>query len=883
MEGFDQTLDPPSQATQENALTRVQWEQPPQQQQSRAGYNGLAPGAAGLAGGDQNAQNTPQGRDKYFNPSTGNQRGRGEGTYTRPDGYPGLVTNPGDQRPVPVDQRGPQTPAPQTEQPPKWQPKQQYDWNSKQPYGQTEQQQAQRPGNTSGGQQRAPEGGGSLANRIMNFKAPSTGFLMSGVISGAGGMLAEPLSKGVSLGADKLAAGANESSLLVRGGKFYQENFDKIKIHSSQIVKAENTVNTTFLKLQEISKLDDGVLDKLTRGTALSSDEVAHLERLKTGLKIPPGTEGFDANTTVMQRIIERQKLLSPDKLKVLDAAQTQGLITSAESRQVAVLTSDELALLGERQLSLARSAALKGTAPKTVKWLTTEGALANAKGAFTSGLTAFGLLELDRTIRANADGRGYKSWEAQSFLVPIGATVGGNMKSKLMLGGGALLIGHAVDTVLPEKPDWMPKEMGRTTGWDAVFTGAAMMWPTKDVRAKVIAVSAGYIIGNLAEHFAEGENLGDKENRTIDAMGRDKRERSYDSLRSMVSTFKDTGKKEENLLVDTQNKIESAYRTLFTQSKGEETYPTKLGYTRTAAATSRALGELRFERGTRLQGDGTTPTFVLQGLNLDMGGEALNYLRTSQEYVSNAKFFTGKMVGKEVTIKVGGQPEQTTIRESELAGLDKMSEETQRSIDAILGRHDIPKAAEQLKRFLDVGTITNARGESATLGKDRAFHKTFVEGFNETLGRNMSLMVNPATGMLDKNYNPRATEMVAKVLRDQALARIVQAQYKIDPKNGGGRDAGGATEYLYGSAQGRGEKLPGMQTAKGYDGAEQMLQLADALAPNHPDTPQIRALFDSLVRPGGPLEEARKRQMGTSNNPLNVDDGLNRYAPTKK
>lgn len=884
MEGFDQTLDPPSQQAsgQENALTRVQWENPPQQQ-SRASL-GVAPGAAALANGGEQA---PQGRDRYYTPT--NQGGRAH-PFERPDGYPGMNGNPNDQRPIPVDQRpttgGGQQQTPTdgtgTQQPPKWKPKQEYDWNSKQPYGQTDQ--AQKPGTNSGtpgGSRGAPEGGGSLANRIMNFKAPSTGFLMSSVMAGTGALATEPLSKAMSLGADKLAAGA-PGSAATRFGQFYGENFDKIKIHSTQIVKETGSITASFKELEALHKLDEGLLDKMSKGTVLTTQESAHLDKLKTALKIPPAAEGFDANANVMQRLIERQQILKPEALKVLDSKGTESLIANANARQVAVLTPEELVVLEQRQLALARVAGLN-TAVKnagTAKWFSTEGAIANFKGALGNGLTAFGLLEADRTWRANADGRGYKSWEAQSFLVPIAVTAGGNWKSKLLMGGGAVLTGHLVDGVLPETPGWMPKEMGRTTGWDAIFTGAAMMWPTKDVRAKAIAVGAGYVLGNVFEHFAEGENLGDKENRTIDAMGRDKRERSHDSMIKMVSTFKDTGKKEENLLVDTQNKIETAYKALYQQSRGEETYPTKLGYTRTAAATSRALGELRLERGTRLQGDGNSPTFVLEGLNLDLGGQALDYLRTSQNYTSNAKFFTGKMVGQEVTIKVGGQPEKTKIKESELGDLDKMSNETQRSIDAILGRHDIPKAAEQLKKFLDVGTVTNTRGETATLGKDRAFHKTFVEGINESLGKNMTLMINPQTGRLDKDYNPRATEMVAKLLRDQALSRIVQAQYKIDPKNGGGRDAGGAAAYLYGTPQGRNEVLPGMQTAKGYDGAEQMLQLADALAPNHPDTPQIKAILDSMAQP---LEEARRRQLGTSNNPLNVEDGLNRYGPTKK
>lgn len=701
---------------------------------------------------------------------------------------------------------------------------------------------------------------------------------MSSVMAGTGALAAEPLSKAVSLGADKLAAGA-EGSTASRIGQFYQQNFDKVKIHSSQIVKETSSITASFKDLESLHKLDESLLGKLTNGTAMTADEAAHLERLKTGLKIPPAAEGFD---DVMQRLVERQQILKPEALKVLDSKGTESLIANANARQVAVLTPEELVVLEQRQLALARVAGLNSAVKNagTAKWFSTEGAIANFKGALGNGLTAFGLLEADRTWRANADGRGYKSWEAQSLLVPIGVTVGGNWKSKLLLGGAAVLAGHGVDSVLPETPSWMPKQLGRTTGWDALFTGAGMMWPGKDIKSRAIAVGVGWALGNIAEYAFEGENLGDKENRTIDAMGRDKRDRSIDSMRNMVSTFKDTGKKEENLLVDTQTKIETAYRGLFSQSRSEDTYPTKLGYTRTAAATSRALGELRLERGTRLSGDGKDPTFVLEGLNLDLGGQALDYLRTSQEYVTNSKFFTSKMVGKEVTIKVGGQPEKTTIRESELGDLDRMSQETQRSIDAILGRHDIPKAAEQLKKFLDVGTISNTRGETATLGKDRAFHKTFVDGINTSLGKHMTLMINPQTGRLDKDYNPRATEMVAKLLRDQALARIVQAQYKIDPKNGGGKDAGGAAAYLYGTPQGRNEVLPGMQTAKGYDGADQMLQLADALVPNHPDTPQIKQILDSMA---GPLEEARRRQMGTSNNPLNVEDGLNRYGPTKK
>jgi hypothetical protein len=96
---------------------------------------------------------------------------------------------------------------------------------------------------------------------------------------------------------------------------------------------------------------------------------------------------------------------------------------------------------------------------------------------------------------------------------------------------------------------------------------------------------------------------------------------------------------------------------------------------------------------------------------------------------------------------------------------------------------------------------------------------------------------------MSNGEMNPDAALMVSKLLRDQALAKLAQTAYKLDH----GDDPIGAGQLLYGTPQGRNEILPGTDKPKGFDGAMQAIMLAERLAPDNPDLPELKAIATRL------------------------------------
>ena len=280
-----------------------------------------------------------------------------------------------------------------------------------------------------------------------------------------------------------------------------------------------------------------------------------------------------------------------------------------------------------------------------------------------------------------------------------------------------------------------------------------------------------------------------------------------------------------------------------------------KLDMHREIGILSRAQGEDRLGKGVRLNiGSTNSPQYLLEGMNLDMGGRALTYLRASSNNLKAARDLTSdKLMGKSVN--------GTKVDEQEVKDLDRSYDEVNGEINAILGKHDLGEAKKQLKRFLDKGTTSG----DAILNNGLAYRNTFYIEFNEALGRQYPNL-RDSTGAFNPKANPEATELVAKILRDQSLAYIAQAEFILEK----GEDPIKAAQLLNGTSDGRNQLLPGTNIPRGYDGAAGAYLLAEALAPHNPDLPELKAMIERLTKEAenkipGQYDDPRK-------NPLSVD-----------
>ncbi|MDZ4834238.1 MAG: hypothetical protein SGJ27_10715 [Candidatus Melainabacteria bacterium] len=773
----------------------------------RAKYGGLAPLVEDMG------KPKPKSSDPYFQPPADNGKGRATPFLDPPAFKPGGDQPPAAQPPAaqpPADVRPPDQP--------KWKPPAQtQDWKTPQPY--------------SGGDKTGDplaQATGSKSKMLVQTRDVERGSTTSlAIIAGTGsGLLTEPLVKGLGIATDKGAAleGSGLGTRLVRGpSTYWKSNFDPVGINASQIVKEETHVATSFKSIQSTHELDKRLLNKLTAKETLSADESKHFIKLKDGLKIKDEAK-------LVEVLMERQTYMDPKALQALNATNTgehiETIRSLGRSRAERIFTSAEVGFLETRQTALSQidklEVAQKGATAET-KWLTGKGALQNAKTAFllTAGTGLF--LGADHSVRDRMYGQNAPSWETTSLSVPIAMALGNGMKGKIGLGVTALAGGHLIDAGIPA-PAWVPESFKHFSAFDALPLGVAFAIPSKNNMAKAFLVGGAALGGNALESAFSPASTGDVEETALKTNVKDKTERSISSYEKSVTDFRDLGKKNEIVLEQNLAQVLNESNKNYRSMSQEE----KLGAHRTTAALAQALGENRLEKGTRLS-VGTTdkPTYILDGMNMDMGGDALAFLMMARNSVRGSKQMTEIMMDKPAF--------GTIVTKQEVADLDKAADKVNADIETINGKHDLVKTMDKLKAFLERGTTSSG----ATFSKEIGFHKTFVDDINRKLGRNM-----PQLKMSNGELNPDATMMVSKLLRDQALAKMTHAAYKLDH----GDDPIGAGQMIFGTPQGRKEWLPGTQNEKGFDGALEAIMLAERLSPNNPDLPELKAIATRLA-----------------------------------
>ncbi len=449
-----------------------------------------------------------------------------------------------------------------------------------------------------------------------------------------------------------------------------------------------------------------------------------------------------------------------------------------------------------------------------------------NVKTGFVTTLVTGTILSADEAIRDRIYEKNANSWGLSSLTVPLSLTMGKGLVAKSLLTAGAVGAGHVVDLGLPA-PDWVPKSLKHFTVFDGITIGLAATLPSKSRMMKAGMMGLAWLAGNVAEEALTPPSAGDLEKIAEAAGKKDKTERSYASMSDAVSKYRELGKKNEVVLehdlaalyVDAQKNY---------QRWGRDE---KLGSHRSMLSITKALGDHHLEKGTRLSVTETnTPTYILGGMNLDLGGDALTYLHMARNSVKGSKSLTEMQMNTFVN--------DTRVTPEESADIDKMGADVDKSINAIMGKHDITGAVDKLVKFIDKGTVSSTQ---AIFNKEAAFYKTFFVEIDKKLARNLTQIQTP-----DGKPNPDAITISAKLLRDQALIQLAFTKYKLE--TGNKSNLGEAEGALFGDDRARNRPLPGTNKPKGYDGAIQTLQMAEKLAPDHPDLAELKAIAQDLA-----------------------------------
>lgn len=241
-------------------------------------------------------------------------------------------------------------------------------------------------------------------------------------------------------------------------------------------------------------------------------------------------------------------------------------------------------------------------------------------------------------------------------------------------------------------------------------------------------------------------------------------------------------------------------------------------------------LGQHHLEQGSTLhQAPGGKPVRILEGTNLDMGGEAFQELQAAKVSVADAAELTEKVKGSGATSG---------------SGLNEASFQVDKSIQDILGPHDIPAAQRKLVKFLEDGGTA-----SGTIrNPEKLFEEAFEEEIDKKLGSYIRLLQSP-----DGSLDHQTSTMVAKLSRDQALAKIALAEHKLNQNN-----PTAAASLL--SESWASKWFPGTFVNKGHlNNGLGMLALAGRLDPQNPDQVQLKNLWCTLAdRVGKELPNSR-------------------------
>ncbi len=585
---------------------------------------------------------------------------------------------------------------------------------------------------------------------------------------------------------------------------------------------SKELISSTFRQIGEMHDLDRKVLDKLIRqkNAVLLPAEEAHLASLKTGLNVLENSE-------IKKVLTHRQALLKTERLAGMNADQMGTLIKELE---ISRLSKGKLVTDAEFQNLLLRRKALESYAESSKLgaagegWLTTGGAMRNAKTAFFSTLGAGTLLKSDEYVRDYLYNGELKSWESQSLTVPVAIAAGKAFRSKSALAVAAAVSGHLLDKQLPA-PGWVPDAFKSFSAWDAAALGIAFAMPAKGRIAKTGLVTLAWAVGNGLEATCSPPSAGDIEENALSCVKNDGVKRTSESMDEAVQKFKELGTKNEIIL-------EQNFAQVLVNSQrnyGQMNQEGKLLEHRKFLVVGRALAEHRLESGSRLAVLQTEkPTYILKGHNLDFGGEALSFLMLTKKSVEASSALTKSLVKNNGT--VGG----TAVTEGELRAIETQGGKIDADIAKINGKHDIAGAFSEMQAFLKRGTTST----SASFNPLPIFQKTAIDDINNKLVR-----WSPGLRNQDGTENEEVKMVVAKLFRDQALAKLALCAYSID-----GNNLQDAAAHLFGTDQGRSEILPGSKIKKSYDGVLDMLECAEALGPKNQDLPELKAIAKALV-----------------------------------
>lgn len=411
------------------------------------------------------------------------------------------------------------------------------------------------------------------------------------------------------------------------------------------------------------------------------------------------------------------------------------------------------------------------------------------------------------------------------SALVPAALLIGPNtsMLKIGLVGAGAIVAGKLIGSSLSNREDPSYSRYFRQSTPESLLLAAEALLPMKPMAGlnwKRAAIIGGtWLAFRGMNALLDPAPPSETKDQAWDLLGDDAKRRTDGSMKDAINKFGELGIGNEshglmawtNVFKDGMGKVQGArgesalqvYRTEWL-TKPTDQFGSMLEANRGAAILTIAFAESRLAHGTHVPTITDTPTYLLEGKNLDMGGKAARDFIIARINIENAKKQVQENLGKEIAGKI--------VEQSEVADLNSVKKRIEAQESKIYGEHDMDAVVKELAKW--------------------------GEGLNAV---HMAKLEVDLRNTIAANQNSQDDRYKAKLFRDLATIYLATAYAKQvgDPQ--------GASKLLGGDTDSGRRALDITGQQRGFDGALDCIARAAQLDDSNLDTPQLYRIAQQI------------------------------------
>ncbi len=577
--------------------------------------------------------------------------------------------------------------------------------------------------------------------------------------------------------------------------------------------------------------------------TALfTADELTMLEETVKQGKVQQGVvDAFNANAAAEQIARTRHDVFKfladtknpvsavetmPSRLRTVnDALNVQRSLT--ESGGKGIFSASEVAALEQYQTAAKAAGVTVGDLTAMGKFKETAGRYGSSfiKGAGIAGTVMIADHYADKWIFGKNHGNGIGD-SINSVLVPMAFLAGPKKTLPLIATSvGALLVGKTIGASIPEGEQPRYSRYFRQSTGESLLLGAEFLLPMKAATEGGLNWKRGLLMAGtwaafrLKNAILDPAPQSDTKDAAFALLGDDAKRRTDGSMTAAIDKFHALGTGDEssgimawtNVFKEGMGKTKGArgeaalqvYRTEWL-TKPTSQFGSMLEANRGAAILCTAFAESRLAHGTHVPTITDTPTYLLEGKNLDLGGKAARDFVIGRINIENAKKQVQDNLGKEIAGK--------KVEQSEIADLDNVKKRIEADEAKIYGEHDMAGAVKELANW--------------------------GQGLNAT---HMAKLEVDLRNTIAANQNSTDARYKAKLFRDLATIYLSSAYAKQDGDPQSAAKLLGGDTYSGRQAQ----DMTGQQ--RGFDGALDCIARAAELDRNNPDVQQLYQIAQQI------------------------------------